>query len=176
MTRTTFALGAVFTLALLGGCAPYGAYDNGYHGGGGVGYYAPDYYAAPYGQPYGGYGGGYGRGYQQDRDHRQGGDHAGYRGQDQNRDRAPDQARNQDRGDRQNYNRAPENRGAEQRAPGNTNTLPNGDRITRGNFWQQNHPEMNAAPAQQQQPANNAGQAGGGMGRGFRGRDGANAN
>ena len=169
MTRTGLAFGAAITLALLGGCAPYGAYDNGYQGG--AGYYAPDYYSGGYGygQPYGGYGGGgygggYGGGAHRDRDHNRDGDH---RGPDRNR--GQDQTRNQDRGDHQSYNRGGETRGADQRPANPGNTLPNGDRITRGNFWQQNHPEMNAAPAQQPSAGQNSGQ-----GRGNRGRDSGN--
>jgi hypothetical protein len=169
MKHTALAFGAV--LALLGGCAaPYGASGN-YYGGGG--YYEPDYYAGQTYVPYGGYSGGYGR------DHRDG-DHA-YRGQDRNQDRN----RDHDRGDRQDNrqgNRQDNNRGNRQgnnppapqsNAQNNVqpgggyhggNTMPNGDRITRGNFWQLNQAQQNTTP----QPSGtqpSGGSGGGRMGR-----------
>ena len=166
MKRTALAFGAA--LVLLGGCAsPYGASDN-YYGGGG--YYGPDYYGPTvYAQPYGGYGGGYDRGY------RDGG--RSYRGPDR------DRGRDHDRGDRQNNyqgNRQDNNRGSYQGAnPGNSqnnaqnnvqpgggyhggNTMPNGDRITRGNFWQLNQRQPTAAPQPSTQPSDSGG---GRMGR-----------
>jgi hypothetical protein len=181
MNRTALTLGAAITLVTLGACAPYGVSDDYYGGGGGGGYYEPDYYGSGYNQPYvpyGAYGGGYYR------DHR-GGDHV-YRGQDRYQgdrnqgDRAQGDARGNGHGDRQGNNQG-NNQGSQdnnraQRQDNNQantayrggNTMPNGDRITRGNFWQLNQ-QQNAAPA----PSNGGGQASGGQsGRGFgRGRD-----
>jgi hypothetical protein len=182
MNRTALTLGAAVTLTMLGACAPYGVSDDYYGGGGGYGggYYEPDYYGPGYSQPYlpySAYGGGYYR------DHR-GGDHA-YRGQnryqgDRNQgDHAQGDARGNGHSDRQgkiqgtqDNNRAQRQDNNQANAQANTayrggNTMPNGDRITRGNFWQLNQqPQQNAAPA----PSNGGGQSGGGRGFG-RGRD-----
>jgi hypothetical protein len=174
MKRTALAFGAALTL--LGGCAaPYGT-SGSYYGGGG--YYEPDYYGPTvYAQPYGGYGGGYSR------DHRDG--DRTYRDQDRNQDRN----RDHDRGDRQDNrqgNRQDNNRGNRQgnnqpapqtnfQANAQNNVqpgsgyhggdrLPNGDRITRGNFWQLNQAQQSAAP--QPSGAQPSGDSGGGrMGR-----------
>jgi hypothetical protein len=185
MNRTALILGAAVTLAMLGACAPYGVSDDYYGGGGGYGggYYEPDYYyGSGYNQPYvpyGAYGGGYYRGHR-------GGDHV-YRGQDRYQgdrnqgDRAQGDARGNGRGDRQgnnqgniqgtqDNNRAPrqDNNQANTAYRGG-NTLPNGDRITRGNFWQLNQqPQQNAAPTPSNGQASD-GQSGGGRGFG-RGR------
>jgi uncharacterized membrane protein YgcG len=127
MTRMAFgaALTAAITLAVLGGCAPYGEYDHGYAGGG---YYAPDY--VPYDD---GYGGGYDR-------HDHDGDR-GYRGHGHDHDQNRDQNDHHDGGrDRGQHG---DNRGPDRTSQ--TNTPPNVDRTARGGGGQQSHPDMTGA-------------------------------
>jgi hypothetical protein len=135
MKRMALACGAALTL--LGGCASYGTSGN-YYGGGG--YYEPDYYGPGQAVAYGGHG----------REHRDG-DHA-WRDADHNQDRTHSDHQSNDQANRQNdYQRhtSRDNQPAPQNnALGGThgsNTMSNGA-PTRGNFWQLDQVQHNAAP------------------------------